>query len=1367
MTRFRLNAVTRPRAAGALAALLGVALVASPLAVPAQAQGALGDPVLALEFDNSLADGSDLAHPVTAKATGTAAPAYAFVPGVRDSALKLTAGTYLDLGRGVELQPRVMTASFWLKPDTAMVGEQVIAWNKAAYNSDGWYLSSEGNGSPLALSAGPGGAQPYKIQVSSADRAAFFPVGQWTHIAVSYHSDTKRAVFYRNGLRVPSQVAQPVGGASTGVITADANLPKTLGFNGPQYNGSFLTSALDSYRLYAGEATAADVVGLYEEGGGTVDKDAVARADAAAITLPATVAAALALPREGSSGSTVTWASSDRDVIDLDGTVHQPGAGEDDAHVTLTATVRFADGAPAVREFAVTVPAVREVLQDSGLSVRLDDAYLDNAAAKEHEYLLSLDSRQFLHWFYRTANLTPPTATGYQGWENGAVSGNFRGHAFGHYMSALAMSYASTSDPAVKEGLHREITEAVDGLAEVQAAYAGTSRAGYLGPFRDTALDAVEGRGASDDPVVVPYYNLHKVLAGLLDINKYVPDAHGGKALEIAKGFGGYLYGRVSTLADTSVMLRTEYGGMNDALYELYARSGGDARFKRAAEAFDELSLFRELAANRDVLNGKHANTTIPKLIGAVKRYTVFTQNPALYDKLTAQEKADLPMYLQAAQNFWQIVVDHHTYATGANSQAEHFHGPDTLHEFATGKGVVGNAETAETCNEYNMLKLSRELFKLTQDVKYANYYENTFINTILSSQNPDTGMTTYFQAMAPGYYKLYSMPFTEFWCCTGTGMENFSKLGDSIYFTGSDGVWVNMFFSSVFEHGNLRVRQEANLPNDDTVTFRVEAVDGGAVPANAKLRLRVPDWAAAAPGLTVNGSAVTPQVQRGYVVLGVRAGDVVEYRLPMAVRLVETPDNPDFFALKYGPVLLSAGLGTKDLDKFARVGILVRAASLDPDAPQVIQVDTPTVAAWKADLANNVVRGPDTADGQVRFTLRNAATDLEFTPHYRRHDERYGLYFSYETADSEAAQQRILDDKRRLRDTELTIDSLYSFDNNNFEGAKNLKQANSSVGVFSGQQFRHAEGPSGWFSYDLRVDPAQASNLLRVRYYSGDAGRTFDVYLNDEKFKTETVNRNAGTNVFYLQTDEIPRKHLDNPRWKVDQAGNPVLDENGQRIPVVTVRFQSTGGWAGGVFGVATSKSLVYGPESELSGLKAAPGVLTPAFTPGATAYALRVPAGTTEVDVDFDPHVPSGLVKVDGVLIDDTRPRKITLDASGRRTVTVDAFAQDHVTSTRYTLEISAATPALAVTAVPRCVGGTAHLAVTAVNTGTSPVAVTVATPFGGAHFAAVEPGKQAYQSFNTRTGDLAAGVVTATVVEGGVSTSHRVDYPALRCP
>ncbi|UOE44019.1 beta-L-arabinofuranosidase domain-containing protein [Agromyces larvae] len=1370
------SASPRTRAIRAISSVTVGLFLATAAATIAYAESALsvGPPVLDLGFEGDVTDSSEFAHPVQLKSPNGGVPSAAFVDGVVDgsSAIKLSGSTYLDLGSSETLLPQSLSLSFWLHPDTAMSGEEIITWNKTAYNSDGFYVSSESDTSPLAVSIGPSTGQPYKVAAQGLTRSQFFPVGQWTHVVITFDATSKAVLIYRNGVRVQTNVAYPVGETASGVIDAGAAVPKTIGYNGPNYNGAFLHTTLDEYALYAGAADVHDVAALYEAGGGTIDKEQIARDDAGDLNVPESTLVSLALQTTGSRGSDITWSSSDPSVIEADGTVHLPEEGADDVTVTLTATVRYAGGPATTRDFAVVVNAPTETLSDSGLEVLLSDDYLANGMAKEHEYLLSLSSDKFLYWFYRTAGLTPPTTSGYGGWENGSSNQNFRGHAFGHYISALSMSYAAATDPQTKQDLLAQIDAAVSGLEEVQASYDGTAQEGYLAPFRPSALDAVEGRGTSDDPVIVPYYNLHKVLAGLLDVVRYAPEALGERALTVAESWGEYLYGRMSTLQHKAQMRGTEYGGMNEALYELFDLTG-NPHVKVAAEAFDDIRLFQRLAAGEDFLSGNHANTMIPKIIGALKRYTVFTQNPDHAAMLTATEQQELGMYLTAAQNFWRIVTEHHSYATGANSQSEHFHGPDTLYQYATQMGEVGNPQTAETCNVYNMLKLSRELFKLTRDVKYADFYETAYINDILSSQNPDTGMTTYFQAMAPGYTKLYSMPFTDFWCCTGSGMENFSKLGDSIYFTGSRSVWVNMFFSSSFSYGraNLKVTQSADMPNSDTVTFDIAAADGGSVASDAELRLRVPEWIGGAPTVTVNGSEIDPEIVEGYVMLtGLEAGDRVTYRMPMRVVAIATPDNPDFVAFKYGPMLLSAGVGTKNLSAYTPVGIGVRVPRLDPDALSTLVVARGTSADWIGAVETHLQRIEDSADGQVQFEVHGTsnADGTLFTPHYLRHDERYALYVTVESPDSPAAQQRILDAKLETRVSEMYIDSLTTFDNNNFEAEKNKKSSgNSTVGTFNGRQYRDASD-TGWFSWDLEVDPEALPNHLAVTYYSGDNGRTFDLYVNDVKLKTERITNAAGAGRFYQQVDRIPDEHITGPnvRHKVDALGNEVRDEHGDPIPVVTVRFQATGGFAGGVFGIATSRPQEYDTTSTLKALTFTGGTLDHAFEPSRTEYVLTVPEGTEAVSFDADPVKASGLVKVGDILIDDTKPREVPLAGGEDTVLTIDSFAQDHTSKTSYTVTIregEASAPTLEATVTTRCVAGKEVLVTTVRNVSDEPVIATVETSYGAKANMSIAAGAAASQSFTTRRASIPAGEVTVTPDAGEAVT---VQYAAASC-
>ena len=539
-------------------------------------------------------------------------------------------------------------------------------------------------------------------------------------------------------------------------------------------------------------------------------------------------------------------------------------------------------------------------------------------------------------------------------------------------MSALSQAYLSSSGET-KDQLKTEISEAVNGLAACQSAYGAAypGSTGYVSPFPEEWLQRVDGvplagtKIKSGDNLIVPYYNLHKMVAGLLDVAKNVDDPElKSTALSVAEGFGEYLYNRLSMLTDKNQMLRTEYGGMNEALYELYNLTGND-HFKTAAEYFDETTLFEHLAANKDVLNGKHANTTVPKLTGAVKRYTVLTENEEYYNALSQEEKDGLNMYLEAAKNFWDITIDHHTYVTGGNSQSEHFHEADKIGYDAT-KSEYDASTTCETCNTYNMLKLSKALYHVTGDKKYMDYFERTYTNAILPSQNPETGTTMYFQPMAPGYNKVFNRPFDEFWCCTGTGMENFSKLGDNIYQMNADGVSVHMFWASELNRDGIHIKQIANMPNEDTVTFEVKKAKEGTV-----LRLRKPDWLAGEAVIKVNDTTLALQEENGYFKVEVKSADKVTYQMPMQIVAYPMPDKPNLIAFKYGPIVLSAKLTANNMEASNPNGILVRVGTFDQKAQTVITTQNMSTEEWLANLNENMVRIEDGENGEIQFTLK------------------------------------------------------------------------------------------------------------------------------------------------------------------------------------------------------------------------------------------------------------------------------------------------------------------------------------------------------------------------------------------------------------
>lgn len=1181
---------------------------------------------------------------------------YSYVEGINpgEKALKFQGGSYLSLGEEADLNPSSLTFACWINPGSGMSGEQILVWNKNEWNQDGWYLSSFDD-RPLVLSIGTRVFEARLGQDAAGPRSELFPTDTWTHLAVTFDNADKQAKFYINGeekLAVPGIQEDQI---------LNSSVEKSMGYNGPVYKGSYLNAAIDRVVLMDAAATEAEILALYQEKQvKELTNEEKAWQDANAISVPATTYGDITLPVSGTkNGSTITWTSSHPAVIAVDGTVQVPESGS--VQVTMTAEVTCGEGTEAKtvkKEFTVTVKKMQMYLYNHMMDdITLSDEYLENAQEKDIAYLLSMNSKQFLYEFYKVAGLKPPTDKGYGGWER-SDEANFRGHFVGHYFSALSQAYLSSHDAAQKVALLEQIQDAVDGLKECQDAYstAHPKSAGYISAFRESALDAVEGTGITDDNVIVPWYNLHKVLAGVMDIAKNTEDQPEiqQKAMAIARNFGDYIYNRTQTWSESTKlrMLNTEYGGMNEALYELFYLTG-EAKYKEAAHCFDETAMFEKLAAGEDVLAGKHANTTIPKLIGAVKRYLVLSNDDPNYaDSVTAEEKADLGMYLDAAVNFWDIVVDGHTYITGGNSQSEHFHEAGTLAEYADNRNC-------ETCNTYNMLKLSRYLFQVTKDKKYMDYYENTYINAILSSQNPDTGMMMYFQPMKPGYFKVYNSKYNDFWCCTGTGVENFTKLGDTIYLDMDNDVYVNMYFSSTYNRGGLSMTVSADLPADDQVSVNITGNTQGKT-----VRFRIPDWAAGE--VTVTGASYTEE--SGYMVFrGLTAGTTLTFTFPMEVKVYDLPDNPDMIAFKYGPVALSCGLGDSNMDKEEGAGILVRAPQADKSINTIVLVDTDSVEEWKENLAENMERIGNSADGQVQFRLNHTdRSDLVYTPHYRQYTQRYGLYMVFASKDSEVLQLQLLEQKKKRREAEAAADSIMVFDNNNSEKSHNL-QGDGGMGSANGRTYRDTWS---WFSYDLAIaDPSvYPEQYLNLTYAAVDVNRTFDVYINDELFVHETIV-NKGVDIdsdgFYIVRRQIPEKYL--------KAGKTGTVQEQQGKPVITVKIQATKGPAGGLYGISVSTDYDNEPvlESLSFGGNSGSYRLTPSFDPDITEYTLKVPAGTKELVLNASPKKESGLVYSGDILYDDAQPRTFLLNEQSQPTViTLNTKAQDHQTARMYVI-------------------------------------------------------------------------------------------------
>lgn len=363
---------------------ISLAMTVVPV-TPAAAAGAeqntegLQNAVLDLEFENSLEDSSGKGN------NGTLSSGEAeYVDGVVGKGLKMNGSSYVNLGNSTDLQPENLTLSFWIRPDSDMKGEELLSWNKNEWYTDGWYLSSENDNTPLTLSVGPAKAngQPYRVSVSGK-RSEFLPTGEWTHIAVTYDKDSKEICFYRNGVKCSTVTTYGISGESTGVLGSDATMEKSIGYNGPKYKGAYLKAFLDEYQLYNDVATPEEVIALYEESGQTFDRKAVAQADLDKISIPETTQENLSLPTTGESGSVISWSSDNEAMVAADGTVVRPGVGEKDVTVTLTAEASYLNGEKVTKTYKVTVTAKQEInITTSSImgDVTLEDDYLVNAA---------------------------------------------------------------------------------------------------------------------------------------------------------------------------------------------------------------------------------------------------------------------------------------------------------------------------------------------------------------------------------------------------------------------------------------------------------------------------------------------------------------------------------------------------------------------------------------------------------------------------------------------------------------------------------------------------------------------------------------------------------------------------------------------------------------------------------------------------------------------------------------------------------------------------------------------------------------------------------------------------------------------------
>jgi DUF1680 family protein len=575
--------------------------------------------------------------------------------------------------------------------------------------------------------------------------------------------------------------------------------------------------------------------------------------------------------------------------------------------------------------------------------VRLGQGPCTQAMEADRKYLRSLPPDRLLHTFRINAGLGS-SAQPLGGWE--APDCELRGHyAGGHYLSAVALMYASTGDEELKANGDIVVAE----LAKCQEAL----KSGYLSAFPIEFFDRLRER----QKVWAPFYTIHKIIAGNLDMYLYCGN---DQALQVAEKMAGWSAGYTQSLSYDHMqrVLGTEFGGMGEVLCNLYAVTGKE-HYLEVAQRFDKKAFLEPLAGHRDELKGLHVNTHIPQVLAAARYY-----------ELTGDQK-----YRDIAEYFWDEVVSERSYCTGGTSNGE---------GWTTDPGKLStelSTNTTECCCAYNMMKLTRHLFGWRQDARLMDYYERLVFNHRLGTINPEDGTMMYYLPLASGYWKTFGKPFDAFWCCTGTGSEEYAKLTDTIYFHDDDSLYVNLYIDSQLDWSEkgLRIKQETRFPEQPGTTLMVSTNK----PQELTIHLRIPYWTQRG-SVKLNGAVVPAFASpSSYLALNRvwKTGDKIELSLPMGLHTAPMPDDQNIRAMMYGPLVLAG--------RFDPVSSQLTYGETEPKPTDQFKVaeivaDPAKPTAWVE------------TDGNEPLTFRSTLPSPQVTlvPLYRIIRERYAVYW-------------------------------------------------------------------------------------------------------------------------------------------------------------------------------------------------------------------------------------------------------------------------------------------------------------------------------------------------------------------------------------
>ena len=780
--------------------------------------------------------------------------------------------------------------------------------------------------------------------------------------------------------------------------------------------------------------------------------------------------------------------------------------------------------------------------------VTVTNGPLKEAQDLNFKTLLAYDVDRLLTPFVRQAGLN----TGdYANWTtlhpnfDNWGSGNFRldGHVGGHYLTALALAYAACHEADTKAQLKARMDYMLKVMKDCQDKFdANTSGLyGYIGGYPNNALwtDMFAGNTTQFNSARgnVPLYVQHKVMAGLRDAYLYGDAETSAMAKPMFIKICDWAINLVAKFSTSTMqsILDTEHGGVNEVLADAY-KITGEAKYLTAAKKYSHTTMVNGMqSVSTSFLDNRHANTQVPKYLG--------------FERI-AQEDASMTNYATAAQNFWTDVVSNRTVCIGGNSMNEWFMASSAAQRY------VNECNGPESCNSNNMLKLSETLFDATHNSKYADFYESTMYNHILSTIDPETGGYVYFTPLRPQAYRIYSKVNQDMWCCVGTGMENHSKYGHFIYtHDGNNTLYVNLFTPSKLENSQFALTQETNFPYEEQTKLTINKG------ASYTIAIRKPSWVGEGFAISINGTPVNAgsmTTTDGYCFVNGtwKEGDVITVSLPMSLRYEQCPNLKDYIAFKYGPILLGAATTSSDPEASNYEKLQHEyAAGERMGHAEDSYTTTRSLASAPLLIGDRAeVLGKISAVSPLNFEIDASREGSEWgtltmAPYYSIHHSRVMNYWYQATQEDYDNSDWAKAEKAKEELDKRTIDFIRTGEQQSEAGITSYSD-DSTVGTFRDEVYRDAKA-GGWIQYILTNHEKVTENVgLVCRFQTADAGRKATIYVDGKLIDTYTIPSS-----FSLQDD----KGFFNKEWALPKS--LVTNADGSAKETLTFRIQADQG--------------------------------------------------------------------------------------------------------------------------------------------------------------------------------------------------------------